>query len=396
MALPLPQGQDRLPRITHSRLHGLNKNILFVLSHLKEAPTGEGLEAFLPVVNTVTVLGGWRSWGDHHFLTVLELLNFSQQLFLIICQGAILFPWGSRGRARDVIAPLGISLRITGRQRRFSLLVGFLGRVVMKPTPVLGTQGLIGPSEEATLFLGTIQKQAIGVLGRMALLQRGGFPAKALQTSPHVQHFCMRLTIDGFHILQGLILTTKQQTGLDGTFHILPSLLRFSCLQTHVMTRTYHIVQGTDWENRFGVLKPRALRGCVDHVIQFFHHLFHGSSGIFHHLPYHRITVHGRHMLKGLLLLLPRRRVAWLSLPFDRHRAEDFHPYHRGLFIPIPLSSHWSAYPTHIRTSHRPIGQLLPLQIRSSCLPIGQLSLFKELPCSLNRHSPKQCHPTST
>ena len=124
---------------------------------------------------------------------------------------------------------------------RFSLLVGFLGRVVMKPTPVLGTQRLIGPPEEATLFLGTIQKQAIGVLGRMALLQRGGFPAKALQTSPHVQHFWMRLTIDGFHILQGLILSTKQQTRLDGTFHILPSLLRFSCLQTHVMTRTYHM-----------------------------------------------------------------------------------------------------------------------------------------------------------
>ena len=50
--------------------------------------------------------------------------------------------------------------------------------VVMKPAPVLGTQRLIGPSEEATLFLGTIQKQAIGVLGGMALLQRGGLTAK--------------------------------------------------------------------------------------------------------------------------------------------------------------------------------------------------------------------------
>ena len=243
MALPLPQGQDRLPRITHSRLHGLNKNILFVLSHLKETPTGEGLEAFLPVLDTVTVLGGWWRWGYHHFLTVLELLNLSQQLFLIVCQGSVLFP--SRGRSWDVHATLGIPLCITGGQRGFGQCVGFLGRVVMKPTPVLGTQRLIGPSEEATLFLGTIQKQAIRVLGGMALLQRGGFTAKTLQTSPHVQHFCMRLTIHGFHIVGGLILPTKQQTGLDGTFHILPSLLRFSGLQTHVMARTYHIVHRT-------------------------------------------------------------------------------------------------------------------------------------------------------
>ena len=35
----------------------------------------------------------------------------------------------------------------------------------MKPAPVLGTQGLIGPSEEATRFLGTIQKQSISVKG---------------------------------------------------------------------------------------------------------------------------------------------------------------------------------------------------------------------------------------
>ena len=318
MALPLHPRQDRLPRITHSRLHGPIDKKFYSFSPLKETVIRDRLEAFLPVLDTVTVLGGWWRWGDHHFLTILELLNFSQQLFLIVCQGAILFPWGSRRRSWDVHATLGIPLCITGGQRGFGQCVGFLGGMVMKPTPVLGTQGLIGPPEEATLFLGTIQKQAIGVLGRMALLQRGGFPAKALQTSPHVQHFCMRLTIDGFHILQGLILSTKQQTRLHGTFHILPSLLRFSCLQTHVMTRTYHRVQGTDWENRFGVLKPRALRGCVDHVIQFFHHLFHGSSGIFHHLAHHRITVHGRHRLKGgLLLLLPRRRVAWLSLPFD-------------------------------------------------------------------------------
>ena len=180
-----------------------------------------------------------------------------------------------------------------------------MGRLFwVKPAPVLGTQGLIGPPEEATLFLGTIQKQTIGILGGMALLQRGGFTAKALQTSPHVYHFWMRLTIHGFHILQGLILSTKQQTRLDGTFHILPSLLRFSCLQTHVMARAHHRVHRTG--RVLGIRYDVFRRGCVGrhHVIQFFHHIFHRSSGVFHHLAHHRITVHGRHSLNGLLLLL--------------------------------------------------------------------------------------------
>ena len=154
---------------------------------LKETVIRDRLEAFLPVLYTVTVLGGWWRWGYHHFLAVLELLNVSQQLFLIVCQGPILFPLDSRRWARDVHATLGISLSITAG--RFSEWIGFFGGMVMKSAPVLGTQGLIGPPEEATLFLGTIQKQAIGVLGRMTLLQRGGFTAKALQTSPHVQHF---------------------------------------------------------------------------------------------------------------------------------------------------------------------------------------------------------------
>ena len=199
----------------------------------------------------------------------------------------------------------------------------------MKPTPVLGTQGLIGPPEEATLFLGTIQKQAIGVLGGMTLLQRGGFTAKALQTSPHVQHFWMRLTIHRFHILQSLILPTKQQTRLHGTFHIRPSLLRFSCLQTHVMARTYHIVPRLS----FTVVIPgrqSELRWCrlLHHVIQFFHHVFHRSSGVFHHLAHHRITVH---IL--FLFLLPRRMYALLSLPIDGHPAQDFHPPHAFLYL---------------------------------------------------------------
>ena len=55
----------------------------------------------------------------------------------------------------------------------------------------------------------------------------------------------MRLTIHRFHIVGSLILSTKQQTGLDETFHILPSLLRFSCLQTHVMARAHHSVHRT-------------------------------------------------------------------------------------------------------------------------------------------------------
>ena len=112
----------------------------------------------------------------------------------------------------------------------------------------------------------------------------------------------------------------------------------------------------------------------LHHVIQFFHHVFHGSSGVFHHLAHHRITAH---IL--FLFLLPRRVYAWLSLPIDRHRAQDFHPYYRGLFIPLPLSSHWSTCPDLIRTSPVPIGQLFPIPSR---VPIGPLSLFKELPWS--------------
>ena len=53
----------------------------------------------------------------------------------------------------------------------------------------------------------------------------------------------------------------------------------------------------------------------------------------------------------------------------------------------MTLSSHWSASHDLIRASRRPIGQLFPIQIRTSCLPIGQVSLFKELPWSLSRHS---------
>ena len=195
----------------------------------------------------------------------------------------------------------------------------------MKPAPVLGTQRLIGPPEEATLFLGTIQKQATGVLGGMTLLQRGGFTAKALQTSPHVQHFWMRLTMHRFHIVWGLILTTKQQTRLHGTFHILPSLLRFSCLQTHVMARAHRSVHRTGRNEVLGIRHHVFRRGCLGghHVIQFFHHIFHGGSGVFHHLAYHRITV-----LILFLFLLPRRVYALLSLPIDGHPAQrlSFHP----------------------------------------------------------------------
>ena len=336
MALPLHQGQDRLPRIRHphSRLHGpIDKQILFVLSFKRDRHTRHSLDLFASSPHCHCTWGVVR-WGYHHFLTVLELLNLSQQLFLIVCQGSILFP--SRGWARDVHATLGIPLSIAAGW--FSEWVGLFGWVVMKPAPVLGTQGLIGPPEEATLFLGTIQKQAIRVLGEMALLQRGGFPAKALQTTPHVHHFWMRLTIHGFHIVGSLILTTKQQTGLHGTFHILPSLLRFSCLQTHVMARAYHRVHRTG--RVLGIRYDVFRRGCLGrhHVIQFFHHVFHRSSGVFHHLAHHRITVHGRHRLNGvLLLLLPRRVVAWLSLPIDRHRAHDFHPPMPFLY-PRPLA----------------------------------------------------------
>ena len=137
----------------------------------------------------------------------------------------------------------------------------------------------------------------------------------------------MRLTIHGFHILQSLILATKQQTGLDGTFHILPPLLRFLCLQTHIMARACHIVHlfivAFDLMMVHLIVKhghQGELRWCrlLHHVIQFFHHIFHRRSGIFHHLAYPRITVHGRHRLNGVLLfLLPLWGMGCLSLPID-------------------------------------------------------------------------------
>ena len=212
----------------------------------------------------------------------------------------------------------GIPLSITGQQRWFGECVGFLGGMVMKPTPVLGTHGLIGPPKEVTLFLGTAHIQSIGVLGGMTLLQRGGFTAKALQTTPHVQHFWMRLTIHSFHIVGGLILTTKQQTRLHGTFHILPSFLRLTCLQTHVMARTYQIVHCLSFIVVFDLMivhlivkhghqgELRWWWWCrlLHHVIQFFHHIFHRGSGVFHHLANHRITVLRRHYRVILLLLL--------------------------------------------------------------------------------------------
>ena len=58
-----------------------------------------------------------------------------------------------------------------------------------------------------------------------------------------------------------------------------------------------------------------------------------------------------------------------------------------AFFIPMTLGCHWSTFHDPIRTSCLLIGQLFPIQIRTSCLPIGQVSLFKELPSSLDRHS---------
>ena len=192
----------------------------------------------------------------------------------------------------------------------------------------------------------------------------------------------MRLTIHRFHILKGLILPTKQQTRLDGTFHILPSLLRLTGLQTHVMARAYHIVhrRGEGVDLSFTVLRlvihgrqgewRWCWGGLLHHVIQFFHHVSHRGSGVFHHLAYDRITVLGRHHILFLLLLLPRRVYALgrFSLPIgithwrhiDGHPAQGcFSPPTTYCFIPWTLGSHWSAYPTHIRTSHVPIGQLV-------------------------------------
>ena len=283
--------------------------------------------------------------------------------------------------------------------------------MVMKPTPVLGTQRLIGPPEEVALFLGTAHIQAIGVLGGMTLLKRGGFTAKALQTSPHVQHFGMRLTIHRFHIVQGLILPTKQQTRLDGTFHILPSLLRFSCRQTHVMARTHHIVHRTGRNEvlgfvihvRHNVFRRGCLSDCVHHVIQFFHHVFHCGSGVFHHLAYHRITVLRCPRWNGLLLL-PHRGMGRFSLPIgttrwrhiDRHRAEGcFHPLPPTTFYTLEPFVSLSVYSIHIRASRVPIGQIFPIHSWSSRVPIGQRSLFQTAP-AFPGSSFKAWSPTST
>ena len=283
----------------------------------------------------------------------------------------------------------------------------------MKPGPVLGTQGLIGPPKEIALFLGTSHKQAIGVGDRMALLKSGRFTSKALQTTPHVQHFWMRLTIHGFHIVQSLVLPTKQQTRLNGTFDIGPSLLRLACLQTHVVARAHHGVHRTGWWGVLGFgagfllvihvghgkLRRRCLGRLVHRVIQFFHHFSHSGSGFFHDLSYYRITVLRRRVKGGpmlnrlllLLLILPGRGSALgrFSLPSrmritrwrDRVIAHiDGHPGkgelmslpRAWLFIPLNLLSHWSPFHTHIRSSR---------------CPIGQLSLFKTGFPSLGLHS---------
>ena len=125
----------------------------------------------------------------------------------------------------------------------------------------------------------------------MTLLKRGRFTAKALQTTPHVQHFWMRLTRHRLHILRGLVLTTKQQTRLDGTFDIKPSLLRLTGLQTHVMARAHHGVHGAGWCGVFGLVihvRHNVFRRrwrWVHHVIQFFHHFVHRGSGVFRTPP---------------------------------------------------------------------------------------------------------------
>jgi len=177
----------------------------------------------------------------------------------------------------------------------------------MKPFPIISAQRLVGPPKEVTLFLGTGHKQPIGVLWGMALLKRGRFKAKAQQTAPHVAHLWMRLTIHLLHIVEGFLFTTKQQTRLNGTFDILPSLLRLALLQTNLVARANHVVHRTGWGTGSRVLKGRALKdgshshhsfqpfivilrwrrrrirlgGLVYHAIQFVHQLFHGGLGIF-------------------------------------------------------------------------------------------------------------------
>ena len=220
----------------------------------------------------------------------------------------------------------------------------------------------------------------------------------------------MRLTRHGLHIVRGLVLPTKQQTRLDGTFDIGPSLLRLARLQTHVVARAHQGVHRTGCCGVFHLVihvchNVFRRRRWVHYVIQFFHHFFHRSSGVFHHLADHRITVlrrrvHGGHMLNGLLLLLLLpgrvRALGRFSLPtrigitrwrnrviahIDGHPAKGcFHPHRTRLFIPWTPSWDWSAFYTHIRFSRGPIGQMTHIHIRSSRVSIGQLSLFKTVP----------------
>ena len=277
----------------------------------------------------------------------------------------------------------------------------------MKPGPVLGTQRLIGPPKEVALFLGTGHKQPIGVDWGMALLKCGWFTTKALQTTLHVQHFGMRLSIHGFHIVKGLVLPTKQQTRLYGTFDIVPSVLRLTGLQTHVMARAHHVVHGTGWSGvlgfsqgfhivihvRHGELRRRWR--LVHHVIQFFHHFFHSGSGFFHDLSYHRITVLRRHQgfILLLLLLLPDRVRTFgrFSLPTRigitswRDRAIVRIRGHPGKVVsPPPHTAFYTLEPfMGFSRDWSPFHDL----IRPPRCPIGQLSIFKKVPASLGLHS---------
>ena len=203
-------------------------------------------------------------------MTVLEFLDFSQQLVLKVRQGTFslhLLLASHSGRwgwwwTWDVIPTLGITISITDRQRMFCLF----GWVVMKPFPILLAQRLVGPPKEVALFLGTGHKQPIGVLWGVALLKRSRFTAKAQQTAPHVAHLWMRLTIHLLDIVEGFLFTTKQQTRLNETFDIVPSLLRLALLQTNLMARTNHVVHRTGWGTGSRVLKGGTLKdSCHSH-----------------------------------------------------------------------------------------------------------------------------------
>ena len=195
---------------------------------------------------------------------VLEFLDFSQQLVLIVRQGTfslyLLLASHSGWRNWDVIPTLGIAICIMGRQRMFCLMFCLFGWIVMKPFPVLLAQRLVGPPKEVTLFLGTGHKQLIGVLWGVALLKRSRFTAKAQQTAPHVAYLWMRLTIHLLHIVMGFVFATKQQTRLNGTFDIVPSLLGLARLQTNLMARANHVVRRTGWRMGSRVLKGGTLK----------------------------------------------------------------------------------------------------------------------------------------